>query len=396
MASGGESASGGGSTATTDTSALEGLGAYPLDEAPLTVGGTMTFTDVGAAGYWARRLDRPAGDPACDVKDGLDTWGGHCCLTQHDTASTRLAPFDEEMTLLLKMVKVEQLAVYQPSTTENWSLVSSWDARTARAQNLWFSESGPGSATFSGELRERDCVWYVNQASNFDCGNGWDYFCPQDPGVLHRGWSGSKLLVMLADFRVNDANVTACSGDGAGHPGPWIALVASELTRDGARKWNGACNCYSRTGSVGDGCGELNLFEVVLDDNEWSNREFASTGVRSYQSGHVGGSVCGSGCARADFRANEDVVDACAKSGYVEGPRLPMDGQADGCPVWLRPEGTRYLVVLLDESRRMLQVAMLNPQVLPEAVAPLLPALPGQLSRQTIERIADLRLPSGS
>jgi hypothetical protein len=355
----------------------------------------MTFTHVGAPGYWARRLNREAGDPACNIKDGMDTWGGHCCQARHDTKSTTLAPFDEEMTLLLKMVQVKQLAVYQPTTDTQWGLVSSFDDRTAQAKNLWFTASGDGSATFPSDLREKDCVWYVNQAPLFDCGNGRDYFCPNDPGILHRGWSGSKLLVMLANLEVNDATVKACTGDGTGHPGPWIAIVASELTRDGGRKWNGACNCYSRTGTVGDGCGEINLFEVVMDNNDWSNREFISTGVRSYQAGHVGGSVCGSGCNKSEFPAEQDVVDACAKTGFTQGPLLPMDGKTQGCPVWQRPVGDRYLVILLDETRRTIQVSMLHPQAIPSSLTALLPTLPNSLSRTTIDQIADLRLPSG-
>jgi hypothetical protein len=355
----------------------------------------MTFTQVGAPGYWARRLNRNAGDPACNVKDGQDTWGGHCCQTRHETQSTTLAPFDEEMTLLLKMVKIKQLAVYQPSSTSLWALVSSFDDRTIQSRNLWFSESGAGSTTFPSDIRDRDCVWYVNQAPPFACGDGRDYFCPNDPGILHRGWSGSKLLVMLANLEVDDASVKACSGDGTGHPGPWIAFVASELTRDGGRKWNGACNCYSRTGTVGDGCGEINLFEVVMDNNDWSNREFISTGVRSYQAGHVGGNVCGSGCARPEFPADQDVVDACAKTGYTQGPVLPMGGKTQGCPVWQRPKGDRYLVILLDETRRTVQVAMLHPQAIPTPLASLLPALPSQLSRRIIDQIADMRLPDG-
>ena len=59
-----------------------------------------------------------------------------------------------------------------------------------------------------------------------------------------------------------------------------------------------------------DGCGEINVFEVVMDNNAYSNREFASTGVRSYQAGHVGGSVCGEDCSRDAFPPTDvEVVD---------------------------------------------------------------------------------------
>ena len=138
-----------------------------------------------------------------------------------------------------------------------------------------------------------------------DCADT-QYFCPDDPGVLHRGFAGSKLVVFLASMTFDDARVAGCDGDGAGKPGPWVAFVASELIRDGGRKWNGLCNCYSKTGSVGDGCGEINVFEVVMDDNEYSNREFASTGLRSFQAGH-GWRVCRrrvSTCSRRTWRSS--------------------------------------------------------------------------------------------
>jgi hypothetical protein len=101
------------------------LGAHPFDDSPITRGGTMTFTNVGSEGWWPRRIDREPGDPACDYKDGSDTWGGHCCMTEHETSSTTLAPFDEEMTLILKAIRIKQLAVYQPDGALD---ASAWSA----------------------------------------------------------------------------------------------------------------------------------------------------------------------------------------------------------------------------------------------------------------------------
>ncbi len=375
----------------------DGLGAHPVDSTTATDGGTMTFTNVGAPGSWPRRLDRESGDPACDYKDGTDTWGGQCCQKLQSSASEMLAPFDEEMALVLKAIDIKQLAVYQPVSAElgsDWGLVSAFDDRDARSDNLWFTQTGDGSASFPGNLTTNDCVWYAMQEPPFECGDGKDYYCPDDPGIKHLGWSGSKLFVLLASMSLDDAQVAACSGDGAGHPGPWVALVASELLRDGARKWNGACNCYSKTGSVGDGCGEINLFEVVMDNNEYSNREFASTGVRSYQAGHVGGNVCGTGCDRNAFPETSEVVDACSKTAYESGPELEVGGATDGCPVWKRPEGDRYLVVLLDEVSRTIQVAVIHPKNVPGALESVLPNLPSQLGRGAIDQLVALRLPA--
>jgi hypothetical protein len=371
------------------------LGAFPHDDSPVTKGGTITFTNIGAPGSWPRRLEREPGDPACDYKDGTDTWGAHCCMETHETTSDRLAPFDEEMTLIVKAIDIKQLAIYQPAAEGegDWQRVTAWDKRTAEGQNLWFTQEGDGTADFPGDLTHDDCVGYMAQAPLVECGTEVDYYCPSDPGVLHRGFSGSKLVVLFGSMDFDDGGVAACDGDGAGHPGPWVAFVASELIRDGGRKWNGLCNCYSKTGSVGDGCGEINVFEVVMDDNDFSNREFASTGVRSFQAGHVGGSVCGSGCERGAFPLDVDVVDACAQTAYESGPVIEAGGASDGCPTWRRPDGDRYFFIALDETERMIQVGMIHPANIPTGAAGVLPELPFTVARADVQGILDLRLP---
>ncbi len=389
--SAGGTASGSGGKAEPTPPPDDELGAFPFTPSTVTRGGTMTFTNVGAPGFWPRRIEREPGDPACDYKDGTDTWGGHCCMTRHETGSAALSPFDEEMTLILKAIDVKQLAVYQPAEPgADYRRVSAWDSRSGEAQNLWFTQKGDGSSSFPGDLSRNDCVGYVMQEPLASCG---DYFCPDDDGILHRGYSGSKLVVFLGSTNFDDAGVAACDGDGEGHPGPWVAFVASELVRDGGRKWNGACNCYSKTGSVGDGCGEINVFEVVMDDNDFSNREFASTGVRSYQAGHVGGAVCKASCRRDQFPDDVEVVDACAGSAYEHGPVLEVGGDTDGCPVWRRPDGDRYFFILLDEQQRAIQVGIVHPANVPAAMAELLPELPGSVSRAAIDQVLALRLP---
>ena len=397
-ASGGSQGVGGQVAATAGASAAaDSLGAYPFEPSPTTRGGTMSFTNIGAAGWWPRRLDRAVGDSACDYKDGLDTWGGHCCQQRFETTSENLAPFDEEMTLVLKALNVKQLAVYQPETqgaAAGWRRATSWDARTRQSENLWFTRNGEGSSDFPGDLTGDDCVGYLMQSPFFDCGDGSNYFCPNDPGVLHQGFTGSKLIVFLASMNFDDTAVSACDGSGAGHPGPWVAFVASELVRDGGRKWNGECNCYSKTGSVGDGCGEINVFEVVMDGNEYSNREFMSTGLRSYQAGHVGGSVCMADCDRDAYPEDAEVVDACAQLAYGEGPEIVAGGGSDGCPVWRRPDGDRYFVLLMDENRRQVQVGVIHPANIPEAAASLLPELPGRLTPAAIDGLLEMRLPN--
>ncbi len=387
---------GGAGAGPEDAPSGPALGAFPTQNSAVTRGGTMTFLNIGAQGSWPRRLNREPGDPACDYKDGEDTWGGHCCQTLHHTASERLAPFDEEMTLILKAVHVRQLAIYQPLNQDEaaaWRRVTAWDER-GTTENLWFTQQGDGSVVFPGDLTHNDCVGYVMQEPGLECGDGRDYYCPSDPGILHTGFSGSKLVVFLGSMDVDDESVTACGGQEPGHPGPWVAFVASELVRDGGRKWNGLCNCYSQTGTVGDGCGEINVFEVVMDNNEFSNRDFASTGVRSYQAGHVGGAVCKSDCERSGFLPLDvDVVDACGQVAYEKGPEIVADGPTDGCPVWRRPLGERYFFILLDEQTRTIVVGMVHPQAIPRAAEALLPTLPFGLQRSAIDALIELRLP---
>ncbi len=382
----------GGSTANAGAGA--DLGPFPYSSSPVTRGGTMTFSNIGAPGSWPRRLDRPAGDPACNYKDGTDTWGAHCCQENYETQSDKLAPFDEEMTLIVKAINIKQLAVYQPSAASDssWGRVTAWDQR-GHSENIWFTQNGDGSAQFPGDLTKNDCVGYLSQAPLQNSG-GLGYWCPDDPGILHRGFSGSKLVVFLGSMDLDDAQVKACDGTGAGAPGPWVAFVASELIRDGGRKWNGLCNCYSKTGTVGDGCGEINVFEVVLDNNDYSNREFASTGVRSYQAGNVGSAVCKSDCQRdAILPTDVDVVDACAKTAYAKGPSIVAGGATDGCPVWRRPQGDRYFFILLDELTRQIQVGIIHPDQVPAKAAGVLPKFPGSVARTEIDALLGMRLP---
>lgn len=381
---------------TPDTESATTHPPHTVDASVVTRGGTMTFTNIGATGWWPRRLNKPNGDAACDYKDGTDTWGGVCCMEKHFTESDRISPFDEEMILILKTLNVKQLAVYQPaksSPATSWELISFFDDRDTAASNLVFTGGGDEYAVFNGSLTGDDCVWYVMQNQPFGCDDFDEYFCPEDPGINHLGWSGSKLIAFLGNMTVDDSTVGACSGDGSGHPGPWVAFVAAELIRDGARKWNGLCNCYSRTDSVGDGCGEINVFEVVMDNNDYSNREFISTGIRSFQAGHIGGSVCGAGCARDDVADDVEVVDACSRTAYVAGPEVVAGGASDGCPVWRRPVGDRVFLILLDEETRTIQVAIIHPSNIPDPLRDIFPEFPSRISRDTVDGLIGMRLP---
>jgi hypothetical protein len=96
---------------------------------------------------------------------------------------------------------------------------------------------------------------------------------------------------------------------------------------------------------------------------------------------------------RLDARIHSDPPSPspCTKQAYASGPEIEVGGSADGCPVWRRPEGDRYFMILLDEKQREIQVAVIHPEKIP--AAEMLPSLPGALSRETIDALLAMRLP---
>jgi hypothetical protein len=62
--------------------------------------------------------------------------------------------------------------------------------------------------------------------------------------------------------------------------------------------------------------------------------------------------------------------------------------------VWRRPLDDRFFVILLDESARTVQVAVIPPGAIPPPLTPLFPALPDVVPRNIIDALLALRLPS--
>jgi hypothetical protein len=54
-----------------------------------------------------------------------------------------------------------------------------------------------------------------------------------------------------------------------------------------------------------------------------------------------------------------------------------------------------FYLILLDEATRTVQVAVIHPDNVPDALTSLLPALPTELSRPFIDGLVQLRLPEG-
>lgn len=371
----------------------------------VTRGGTLTFTNIGAPGWWGRRIEAEPGDARCDVQSETIElpWGGEkCCRTKHEVTSDRLTPFDEQQTMVLDgPLRVRQLAVYQPlrNASGDWAIRSFWDRRKPdQTFNLHFS--GPGDLrAFSGDLGN-SCTFFAMQEAAFPCGSGSDPYCPGSD-LDYDGWAGSKLFILLASMPyADDPEIKALScesGDARAHDSPWIGVSASELNRDGWSGYN-PCHCFANTnGAVGDGCGQINVFEVIAEASgaQWGNRDIISTGVRSYQVGSLGGATCGiQGCGIAQFPADADLLDANHLTALSHGAVIDADHRqsAEG-PVWRRSVDERYYLVLLDQDARTVKVSVLHPRNLPAAASMLLPALPNQVPQAAITSLLEMSLP---
>jgi len=298
---------------------------------------------------------------------------------------------------------IKQLAVYQPlgDVAGPWAIRSFWDKQTAdQPFNLHFV--GRNNKTgFSGDLGEK-CAVYAMQTQPFPCGPGSDPYCPGS-ALDYYGWPGSKMIVVVASMPYADdptlgENCISAGQDVRLEDSPWIGVSPSELNRDGWSGYN-PCHCFSNTpGQLGDGCGQINVFEVIAEASgaQWGNRDIISTGVRSYQVGSLGGATCGiGGCAIAQFPTGWDLLDANALVPLMHGAVIDADNRAsqEG-PVWRRPLDDRFFVILLDESVRTVQVAVIPPGAIPPSLTMLFPSLPGVLPRSVIDAFLALRLPS--
>jgi hypothetical protein len=371
---------------------------------PISAGGTISFQNIGAAGWWGRRLNAKPGDSACNVQSEtlhLGQAGGDvfCCRGRHDVADVPLSPFDAQMTFILRgPIRVKQMAVYHPVVDANlWTRVSWWSTTTAPGENLKWT--GPGAAPFDGRIGD-SCQWYATQATPFACGADSVPYCPgTGPDINYDGWEGSKLIVFLAAFLPHDDPDVAslsCASQSPQPNAPWIGFSASELMRDGWGKYF-PCHCYDNTnGPVGAGCGEINVFETVAESEGplYGNQQVISTGVRSYQVGSMGGHVCGTAaCDGNSFPATADLLDACSKSVRNTGATIVAGANNSDCPIWRRAADDRYYYILLDAQQRTIAVGIVHPQNIPPAAAALLPQLPGALERDVIDRILALQLP---
>jgi hypothetical protein len=371
-----------------------GLGAPNVGDAGLGTpshGGTITFESIGAAGWFPSRRD-PAVGP-CDAYQSST-----CCLAKYTIGSDALTPWDEDLILTLRgPMVVSQLAVYQPGSgnAPAWDLVSAWDdTAPGSAQGIAFDGNGTQKTGFPGSVGT-ECLVNVSTSQLFPCGAGSSPYCPTPAAGHHayRGWSGSKLFVILATMPHAPDVPGPCSTTTTGnwYDAPWIGLSVGELVRAGSFV---SCQCYAKDptkGYLADGCGQFNVFEVVNDNNQYKNLDVFSTDMIDY-AGYVGEGPCGPKCAVSGL---SDAVDLINKSTDTEAAQgavsNPMQGPG---AAFRRPEsGYRYFLVLLDVPSRTVQLAMVHPLAIPPSLAPLLPSLPASVDATAVDAVRALRLP---
>jgi hypothetical protein len=273
--------------------------------------------------------------------------------------------------------------------------VSGWDDRAASDwRGVAFAGNGSESAGFAGAVGS-ECLVDVSTDQEFPCGTGSLPYCPPSATARHLGWSGSKLIVLLARMaHAGDAETgTPCSTgtDGNWYDAPWVGLSLGELVRAGAFS---DCQCYAQNPTewyLGDGCGQFNVFEVVNDNNQYKNLDVFSTNFFGY-AGYVGEGPCGPACDVAPLADAVDLVDKASDTEAAAGA-VASPTQGPGVAFRRPARGYRYFLILLDVPARSVQLAVVHPAQIPPAIAPLLPDLPATIANDTVDGVLGLRLP---
>ena len=356
-------------------------------------GGTITFQEIGAPGFYPSRRDPSSGECTAYQRDS-------CCMARHEITSDKLTPWNEELIMTLRgPLFAQRITVYQPSASAaSWDRVADWDARTAgKARGLAFDGEATRATPFAGTVGDQ-CLVDVMSDRAFPCGGDSGPYCPapSDDRFRGYGWEGSKLFVMLLSMpHAGDGTMASaqhCSDDAANnwHDAPWIGFSHGELVRSGKF---GDCHCYAKDPAkwwLADGCGQFNAFEVVNDNNEFQNLDVFSTNFFGYQ-GYIGEGPCGRQCDVSALAPEVDLIDKRASREAASGAvATPERGPG---AAFRRPSGARYFVVLFDVDTRAVQLALIAPGSIPDAAATLLPTLPEHVTRATIEALLELRLP---
>jgi hypothetical protein len=355
-------------------------------------GGTITFQNLGKVGFYPSRRDPSSG--TCEVYSN-----GTCCMTKHQLADDKLTPWNEELIVTLRgPIQIKQFVVYGTEDEQNWSVQSAWDsAKAAEAFGIAFDGNATKGAKFAGTVGS-ECVADAMTDKAFPCGPNSVPYCPAEGGgPKNYGWSGSKLFVMTARMpMMGGAKLDAATACGTGtsngwYNAPWIGISLGELIREGKF---GDCNCYGKTPPewyAGDGCGQINAFEVVNDNNDYQNFDVFSSNIFSY-AGNVGEGPCGKNCNLSGV-GPADLIDKSNSQPATKGGITTQGGSAAHVAFRRPTEGYRYILALFDVNTRQMQLAIIHPSKVPAAAAGLLPTLPRSLGRATIDSLLGMRLP---
>ena len=367
------------------------FGAGDLDAA--SDGGTLTFQSLGKVGFYPSRRDPASG--TCDVYST-----GTCCMTKHQLTDDKLTPWNEELIVTLRgPIQLKQFVVYTAGADGmQWEAQSAWDSQApASAFGITFDGNATKGAKFAGTVGS-ECVADAMTDKAFPCGPNSVPYCPAGGGgPKNYGWSGSKLFVMTARMpMMGGAKLDAATACGTGtsngwYNAPWIGISLGELIREGKF---GDCNCYGKTPPewyAGDGCGQINAFEVVNDNNDYQNFDVFSSNIFAYY-GNVGEGPCGKNCNLTGV-GPADLIDKATSKPAAKGGVTTFGGAAAHVAFRRPTEGYRYVLALFDVNTRTMQLAIIHPSKVPPAAAGLLPALPRSLDRATIDALLALRLP---
>lgn len=355
-------------------------------------GGTLTFQNLGKAGFYPSRRDPASG--TCDVYSK-----GTCCMTKHQLLDDKLTPWNEELIVTLRgPIQIKQFVVYTAGPDgQQWDVASAWDSATpTSAFGITFDGNATKSGKFAGTVGS-ECVADAMTDKAFPCGPGSVPYCPKDGGTKNYGWSGSKLFVMTARMPMMggaklDAATACGTGTGNGwYNAPWIGISLGELIREGKF---GDCNCYGKTPPewyAGDGCGQINAFEVVNDNNDYQNFDVFSSNIFAYY-GNVGEGPCGKNCKLGGV-GPADLIDKATSMPAAKGGVTTFGGNYAHVAFRRPTEGYRYILALFDVSTRQMQLAIIHPNKVPAAAQGLLPSLPRSVGRATIDALLGMRLP---
>jgi hypothetical protein len=316
-------------------------------------------------------------------------------MAKYQVTGNQLTPWDEDLILTLRgPMLVKQLVTYQPNAADasRWDLVSSWSAQAQAG--IAFDGNGTETSGFPGSVGT-ECLVNVSTSQEFQCGAGSVPYCPA-PAQGHKsyyGWSGSKLIVLLASMPHADKVAAPCSKTTTGgwYDAPWIGLNHGEMVRSGSFS---SCQCFAKDPTkwyLGDGCGQFNVFEVVNDNNQYRNFDVFSTNFIGY-AGYVGEGPCGSKCNVASLSPAVDLIEKASDTEAAQGA-IASPGSGPGA-AFRRPEsGYRYFIILMDVNARAAQLALVHPSRIPAAIADLLPATPSSIDAHVIDNLLALRLP---